>query len=202
MSIVVPGVSGTTSVIWRAGNGSAAWPGRIAVKTAPTASNPNEIKRPSGMSEVRLDQSNGADRRGFRVDQGEPVFANPVEILQIRHRDHAVFAQGARIVKYARRLGFIVAVIEIVADDDDAPLDAPHRGADGQIGRRFHPFFRTAVVSIVEVGAQYQSLATPEVAGALLQIVGGNRLAGHFVAKVGNDCVADEQIQRQLMNLP
>ena len=76
----------------------------------------------------------GRDRRLQRI------LADPVEVLEVRHGDDAVLAQGPRVVKHAGSARFVVAVVEIVADDHHTLVDAPHGRADGEIGRFLHPF--------------------------------------------------------------
>jgi len=134
---------------------------------------------------------------------GNPtILVDLVEILQIRHGYDAVLAERARVVEHARRARLVVAVVEIVADDHHALLDAPHRRADGEIRRFLHPFFAAAVVGVVMVGSQQQAIALANaVVEPLLQVLLGDGLARQFVAQVGYDRVADEQVEGQLVDL-
>src|SRR5579871_4187283 len=110
MSIAVPGEIGTTMVTGRTGNGSSARAGGETANDATSASAAAATdRRFIGAPYSFLNQRHGADRRGLRVDQlerqadqREALLADAVEVLQVRHGDHAVLAQRTRIVKHAR----------------------------------------------------------------------------------------------------
>src|SRR5262245_46100995 len=83
-------------------------------------------------------RSLGADELERQRKQRETVLVDAVEVLQIRHGDHAVLAEGARIVEHARGAGLVVAVIEVIADDRHTLVDAPHGRTDGEVRGLLH----------------------------------------------------------------
>ena len=158
---------------------------------------------PAGAQSDRAHRrSLGTDQLQRQPDQREAILGDAVEVLEIGHGDDAMLAQRPRVVEDAGRIGLIIAVIEIVADDHDPFVDAPHRGVDGQIRGLLHPRLRATVIAVVQVGAQQQPIALADAApDGALEVLGGDRLAGQLVAQIGDDGVAHEQLERKLVDL-
>src|SRR5262249_29878039 len=154
ISIVVPAVMGTTMGINREGYWACACAGANTHATIARHAAPNLcrlMRRPLTRLAVFVSccppsyQCPRAHRRRLRADQLEwkadqrkTILFDPVEVLQIGHCNHAVFAERARIMEDARCARLVVTMIEVVTDNHHALLDAPHCRTDGQIGRLCH----------------------------------------------------------------
>src|SRR5712691_70075 len=212
MSSVVPGDCGATSVIGLDGYCSCerAGPPRATIAVSTTARTyMSFISSPCYFAAAAAGsgENDGPHRRGFRPDelqrqrhQGHAPLGDTVQVGQIGQGHDAGLAQRARRIEDARRARLVDPVIEVVAHQHDALVDAPTRTIGTQIGCPLHPMVDH--VGLVDIGAQEQAVATTELgAHRLLQLLGSDGLAGHEMPQVRDDRVAGEYLQGQILDL-
>jgi hypothetical protein len=127
----------------------------------------------------------GANQLQRKRHERYPLPRGAIEVVEIRQGHDPGLAQGAGSIEDARSLGFIDAVIEVVAHQYDAFVDAPAGAVAPQIRRTLHPVVDH--VGLVYVGPQEKTVATPyHRPRGSLEFFGGNGLPRNQVPQVGD----------------